>query len=266
MSSNTSIFASSIDQCHCYAWNYPKPIHKDVPMCTFYGNDCFYSKFTNSSYKLTSCNCLPSCSEVKYKYVIDSNRKFSDVEISELCEMYSPHYFYVEQEIEEHYYVSRFNNLSADSNLGFGISRKSHEMCKQYIKNEYSRVTVRIEGSSFLRRTATLKYNLSDKVAVIGGTLGLFSGFSVLVLFETIFWAIVTLKKSVSNANTPKDPVEYLSEKVVALSDQNEAILKENKRMQEKMETVEKSLTTMLHEKLQKESTTTQLLIVEDVE
>ena len=70
------------------------------------------------------------------------------------------------------------------------------ETCKQYIKNEYAHVRVRIDGSSFMRHSAGLTYSTSDKFALVGGTVGLFSGFSVLVIIEVIHWLVILIKRA----------------------------------------------------------------------
>ena len=58
------------------------------------------------------------------------------------------------------------------------------EMCRSYLKHEYAHVTIRIDGTTYLKRVKSLKYTETDKFAVVGGTLGLFSGFSFIVIFE----------------------------------------------------------------------------------
>ena len=52
-----------------------------------------------------------------------------------------------------------------------------------------------MDGLSYLKRLQSLKYEDADKFAIIGGTLGLFTGFSFIVIFELIYWIIVTMKK-----------------------------------------------------------------------
>ena len=208
-----------------------------------------------------SCNCLPSCSEVKYKYVIDSSRKFSEVEVDQLCNTHRPHLLYVEQGLQATFEISRIRNFSAE------LHEETRKVCKQYIQNEYALVTVRIEGSSFLRRTASLKYNMSDKVAVIGGTLGLFSGFSILVLFEILFWVFMTLKKAISNSTPPKDPMEILNDQVTATSCQIEQIMQELEQMKEKLKKFEQNSSASKQDMNQKESqSSSQNVIVENIE
>ena len=58
------------------------------------------------------------------------------------------------------------------------------EKCRSYLKHEYAHVTIRIDGTTYLKRVKSLKYTETDKFAVVGGTLGLFSGFSFIVIFE----------------------------------------------------------------------------------
>ena len=67
--------------------------------------------------------------------------------------------------------------------------------CMNYVQHEYARVKIKIQDSSYLRRVQSLKYSDADKFAIIGGTLGLFTGFSFIVIFELAYWVIITIKK-----------------------------------------------------------------------
>ena len=69
------------------------------------------------------------------------------------------------------------------------------ESCQNYIQNNYARIKIRVDGSSYLKRLQSLKHGDADKFAIIGGTLGLFTGFSFIVIFKLIYWIIVTIKK-----------------------------------------------------------------------
>ena len=144
----------------------------------------------NGTYKIKSCKCLQGCSEVKYKFFIGSNRKFTEDEVEEICQDTKPHWIYVYQEQEAIAEHKQMKNLTAlDNDVAI-------ETCKQYIKNEYAHVRVRIDGSSFMRHSAGLTYSTSDKFALVGGTVGLFSGFSVLVIIEVIHWLVILIKRA----------------------------------------------------------------------
>ena len=69
---------------HC-AWNFPKSVGKQFPICTFYGNHCFNAKVRNLTYLTNQCKCLPGCNSIKYEYQIERIHKFTDNEVSEFC-------------------------------------------------------------------------------------------------------------------------------------------------------------------------------------
>ena len=132
-----TILLSSLKECMCHPWNYPKPVDKDVPLCQYFGNDCFYSKFQNNTYKQQNCNCLPACNEVNYKYVIDSNRKFSREEIDELCVEGTPHYRNILQSETEHLELLKLSNLT------FYLPVHVQTVCKGYVKTQYARIRLK---------------------------------------------------------------------------------------------------------------------------
>ena len=186
---------------------------------------------SNSTYRIKSCNCLQGCSEVNYKFFVASVRKFTDAEIDEMCKPFltkqPPHFIYIKAEIEATFEHMVMKNLTAQ------ISELSTEKCKNYIKNEYAHVRVRIDGSSFLRHGAGLKYSTSDKFALIGGTVGLFSGFSVLVVFEVIHWLVVTIKRIFypePASVEPEDPQEELKK---LIKEENQDLKNQVKEMKE---------------------------------
>ena len=191
----------SIKECMCHPWNYPKPLDSDVPLCQYFGNGCFFSKFQNNTYKLQNCDCLPACNEVNYKIVIDSNRKFSNEEINELCADGTPHHRYILQ--GERRYMEHLKLM----NITLYPPDHAKRVCENYIKTQFARIQVKMDGSSYLRRIQSLKYKDSDKFAIIGGTLGLFTGFSFIVFFELLYWILVTVQKNMSEAEKEEDPV-----------------------------------------------------------
>ena len=83
------LYEFSIQECQCFPWNFPKPVeNKKFPMCTFYGNHCFNSKFQNLTYRTEQCECLPGCNRINYKFQVDSVEKFSEKQIETFCPDY----------------------------------------------------------------------------------------------------------------------------------------------------------------------------------
>ena len=173
---------------------------KNLPLCTFYGNECFYTKFHNQTHK-SQCECVPACNEIVYKYYIDRQRKFTSEEISDFCRsFFTPHMQYIWHFEHANFDVLRMKNLTADR------LAHSHRVCKHYISTQFARIHIRLDGTTHLRRLQSLKYSSGDKFAIIGGTFGLFTGFSFIALFEALHWILVTVFKLVWLKHKPVLP------------------------------------------------------------
>ena len=84
-------------------------------------------------------------------------------------------------------------------------SSLSTKSCLDYVANGFSRITVKVVGSSYLRRSQSISMSFSDKLGVIGGTIGLFSGFSFVALFEFVYWIVITLIKYFKSSVEPEE-------------------------------------------------------------
>ena len=88
-----------------------------------------------------------------------------------------------------------------------------------------------MDGTSYLRRIQSLKYIDSDKFAIIGGTLGLFTGFSFIVCFELLHWICVTIQKHIKSNSKCKPQPNIIKELLVhgnQVSDCKEVILNQD--------------------------------------
>ena len=71
------------------------------------------------------------------------------------------------------------------------------QQCVDYILNDFAIIHVKMESSSYLRRVQSLQYTQADKIGIIGGTLGLFTGFSFIFILESFYWVLIVLKNIV---------------------------------------------------------------------
>ena len=76
------------------------------------------------------------------------------------------------------------------------------DLCKKIQNEDRIKITVAFKGSTFMALKRSLRVSFTDKLGSIGGTMGLFSGFSLLAIMELIHWickvatsVIVTSKK-----------------------------------------------------------------------
>ena len=254
-----------MEQCLCYPWNMPKAKGLDVPLCTYMGNECFRQKFANSTHKLDYCSCLPSCSNFNYKIVIDSIKKFTTSEVEAMCKDRNPHQMYVyNTEAKPLIDIIKMMNVTEEHYL---FAKKS---CLDYIANGYSRITVKIVGSSYLRRSQSIAMSFSDKLGVIGGTIGLFSGFSFVALFEFGYWVVITLIKYYKSSVEPEeeDPVQKqfdeINKKFEEINKKFNEIEKENDALKIKMAKYEEIL--MKNELLPPPEKQYQTIVITEIE
>ena len=178
---------------------------------------------------MDSCECLPSCSQISYKYVVDSVRKFTPDEVLSLCKLQKPHYEVVNNGERPTFNITRMANVSKTLRV------HSEEKCYDYVSKGYARVTVKMAGSSYLRRSQSITVSFSDKLGVIGGTVGLFSGFSFVALFEFGYWVFITLIKFFKSSVEPEeeDPIQKLRKEMDEMKKRDDALTAEIAKLKE---------------------------------
>ena len=67
-------------------------------------------------------------------------------------------------------------------------------LCKNYVKNFISFVSVSSPTTSVMKTVHDKRFTFNDQLGTIGGTLGLFTGMSVLSMIEVFFFAVVLVK------------------------------------------------------------------------
>ena len=72
-------------------------------------------------------------------------------------------------------------------------------MCKNIYQKDKAKVTVKLEGRSFTQLKRSLRVTFSEKLGFIGGTLGLFSGFSLLAIMEMMHWMCTIVSSVISS-------------------------------------------------------------------
>ena len=225
---------------------------------------------------------MPQCNEVVYKYYIDRQRKFTSEEIVDFCKQFTPHFEYIRHLEETNFNILRLKNLTAD------IVDHTINVCMQYVSTQFARIHIRLDGTTHLRRLQSLKYSSGDKFAIIGGTFGLFTGFSFIALFEALHWILVTVfklvwlkRKPVLPEKNKEDPMvqkmKNMKKKLLEM-EKNETNLKEalakqesiNKNQNEALAKLESILKNQNERLRTLESNPTkeppQEMIVEDVE
>ena len=185
----------------CIPWDMPRPNGVETKICDSYGNRCFYSKMKNHTYSSESCNCFPKCKTVQYSYV----EKQTPIAVRRECGKSSKGFQYtasrkIANSVPFMTSVSR-KLLQHDASKGaFDVYNELkpdlllREWCEESFMNDISIIEVQMEGQSHVTMKQSLRHPLSSKIGELGGTLGVFTGFSFVALVEIVYWMGLTLK------------------------------------------------------------------------
>ena len=150
------------------------------------------------------------------------------------------------------------------TNLSKDLYDHSEERCRQYVTNDYARITIKMDQSSYMRRTQKVALSFSDKLGIMGGILCLFLGFSFVSLFEFGYWVGVTLVKYFKSSVEPDedDPIKKLrnefKEEIGKLNKENDSLkiemakLKEKSANEEEQEKPKKSCEAIIINEIEK--------------
>ena len=61
-------------------------------------------------------------------------------------------------------------------------------LCQKMVETDLALVKIRLATETYEESRQRIKMKLADKIASVGGTLGLFTGMSFLSLVEIMYW------------------------------------------------------------------------------
>ena len=199
--------------CGCHPWYIPPPASPNRHiLCDLYGNYCFKKalKRAGSSRK---CSCLPTCHHIEFTHIEQQNpidikvchdegSKLWEIATSILYNGYNPltYNFLKAKEWQEKYKYKKANQTFQR----WDSDKVTYELCKKIV-DHMAIVTVMFDKESYVRTKTSLRVSFTDKLAafgkfvglniiskidldLLGGTLGLFTGMSILSMIEAIFW------------------------------------------------------------------------------
>ena len=195
----------SFDECLCIPWDMPRPDDLDAEICDYAGNQCFHSKMNNNTYKEENCKCLPSCSATHYSFQLESQLP---IDLDKECAVNARGHTYVKSKLKNSMpFFWQMQELLAGgkestqeiiemfSNKYYYDEKIVTKKCREIFKGDVAHVVIKMENQSFMKLKKSLKYNTTIKLGTIGGTIGLFTGFSFMALLEIAYWIIITIKR-----------------------------------------------------------------------
>ena len=189
-------------ECLCIPWDmvHSNQSQNNYSLCDSFGNQCFYHKMRNSTYMHANCQCYPRCNTTYYAYNIDSQlpiKKQKECENS----LKNPGFYYNFRKWMKMTpnIVTFREKLMENSSPKINTNEKDYlvSKCLSSFEKDVAIIEVKIEGNSHVILKKSLKYTITDKIGTIGGSLGLFTGFSFMALVEILYWILVTITKIV---------------------------------------------------------------------
>ena len=116
------------------------------------------------------------------------------IEVCELGTFMSQH---IEHSFSKHFAFEAYQTVVEGGSLpDLQNSLNNGSLCQNYVKNFVSLVSVSSPTASVMKSVRDKRFTFNDQLGTIGGTLGLFTGMSILSMIE-VFIFVFVLAKSV---------------------------------------------------------------------
>ena len=183
------------DLCHCFPWYIPGN-STSLPICDMFGAQCFDTIMSDEThYKQCLLQCIEDCHEI----ALTTWPTIFPLDLDDLCKKDSVFDQGFKENFQQHFAFESYKTLVEGGSLPDLATRVSNgSLCKEYINNYVALLSVESPTNSIVkskRESYTVTFN--DQMGTIGGTLGLFTGMSLLSIIEVIFLFIILGKSLV---------------------------------------------------------------------
>ena len=169
----------ALELCKCLPWFYPNNF-TTFPMCDMYGAGCFEKTLSNATYyKKCDKNCVEDCSDISYSLF----PTLTPLDTDSLCQTDTLYYNIFNNNQDRTKFMANYEKYV--KNKGYHAIT-----CPEFVKKFVARIAIGAASSSVTISERAKKYSLSDQIAALGGTLGLFSGISLRSFVEILFCII----------------------------------------------------------------------------
>jgi uncharacterized membrane protein len=173
--------------CKCLPWFLPNN-DTNYPMCDMFGGYCF-DKIMSDEAQYKKCRCFEDCQET----VLTTWQSYQPLDLKDVCRKGSFLDKSLEYTFSQHFAFQNYITLVEQGSLPDLITSFSNgSLCMDFVSNFISFVTIESPTSSVIRsKRESYTVSFNDQMGTIGGTLGLFTGMSVLSFVEIIFLLLI---------------------------------------------------------------------------
>ena len=151
----------------------------DASLCSWFTQLSGLNVLLKALYSIDDDTCSPSCQETKY-----SIRIASSMSVNKLMQILKTDGGMTRTKL--HNYL--FSNKTGGALLNLVQFETDPEVVMERRFSKLAVVEVGFGTSDYKLITRDVKATFFDKLSLIGGTLGLYTGFSVVSLIEIVFW------------------------------------------------------------------------------
>ena len=183
---------AAIYKCGCLPW-YISNNFTRTPICDPYGGYCFEETMSNeANYKKCPDQCLEDCSGVPLTLI----KSYLPINTDDVCRRGSfldTHFIHASS---QHFAFENYKALiSGEGTIpDLGASLENGSLCRSYVAEYIAIVTVESPTNTVTKSARETRVTFIDQLGTIGGTLGLFTGISILSMIEIVFFLFTLLR------------------------------------------------------------------------
>ena len=179
----------AISQCKCLPWFYTSNF-TNIPMCDTFSAYCFDHVMSDeSNYKMCPEICRETCNDLPMTVAVT----YLPIDEKEACGKGGLFHDRLMQATRQYYVFESYKALINGRIPDFKTGINNGSFCQDFVKRYVAQVSVGSSTSSVTKSLRSPRVTFIDQLGIIGGNLGLFTGMSILGMFEVALFLIKLL-------------------------------------------------------------------------
>ena len=183
----------SLSVCKCLPWYLPNNF-KEASMCDMFGAKCVDTILSDQrNYRTCKEQCLEDCKITSYAAI----PSYVPIDPEQTCAEPIFKAFF-EKIYWSYQHEMNFERMTMEKWKDWDDQYKGEKamyFCQEYVLKYISIVTVETPVNSVVKAKRVARITFNDKLAAVGGTLGLFSGISILSMVEVVCFCLTITKR-----------------------------------------------------------------------
>ena len=178
----------AISACGCMPWYFTNNF-TGTPMCDNFSGYCFEEILTHeANYKKCPEKCVEDCSGMPMAIIAS----YLPINTNDACKRGSVFDKHFVRSLRQHFAFENYRTLiTGDGQIpDLSTSMANGSLCSNFIKKFVSIIKVESPTSTITKSAREVRVTFIDQIGTVGGTLGLFTGMSILSMVEVVFFLL----------------------------------------------------------------------------